>query len=215
MNEWTEPCLSASASIDWHTLRSVVWEVINPGQFEDWLQAYPAWAPLIAIGLALFVSLTPLPMETIALINGMWFGPWAGSFFTWLGALIAAMLAFSIAKLIGHPLVKRLLPDRAFARMEEVVDRHGAPTLIMIRMIPLIPFTVINYGAGVTHMRWQTFLWTSALGMIPPTIVFVTLGDRMVEQPVLAFGGLIAIAVSSFFLVRFIRRRMEPTPAAE
>lgn len=179
---------------------------IDPEQIQDWLNTYPQWAPLIAIGFAIFVSLTPLPMETIALVNGMFFGPLLGSVYTLLGALIAAMIAFAIAKTIGYPFVRRMLPDSAFHTMERIVDKEGAPTLVMIRMVPLIPFTVINYGAGVTSLHWFTFLWTSALGMIPPTILFVTMGDLMLENPKLAIGGLITMAITSFFLVRKVRQ---------
>jgi len=187
---------------------------IDPEQIQGWLNTYPQWAPLIAIGFAIFVSLTPLPMETIAIVNGMFFGPVLGSFYTLLGALIAAMIAFTIAKTIGYPFVRRILPDKAFHTMERIVDKEGAPTLVMIRMVPLIPFTVINYGAGVTSLHWFTFLWTSAIGMIPPTVMFVTMGDIMMENPKLALGGLLSMAVFSFFLVRTVRnRRLAVSPA--
>ena len=179
---------------------------IDVEQVQEWLNTYPRWAPFIAIGFALFVSLTPLPMETIAIVNGMFFGPVLGSLYTWIGALIASMVAFTIAKTIGYPLVKRLLPDTAFNVMERIVEKDGPPTLVMIRMVPLIPFTVINYGAGVTSLHWFTFLWTSAIGFIPPTIMFVTMGDIMMDNPKLAIGGLVTMAILSFFLVRKARK---------
>ncbi len=190
-------------------------EWANPQQFEAWIRGNPMWAPLIAVGLVVLVSLLPLPIETMAIVNGMMFGPWLGSALTWVGALIAAMIAFCIARFIGHPLVERYLPPRAFQRLESITHAHGAPTLIAIRMIPLLPFTVINYGAGVTPVRWQTFLWTSAVGMIPPTIVFVALGDLMMTDPWLAWGGLGAVALLSFSVVAVInRRRTASSPAA-
>ena len=134
MIEWTEPLATSLPSLD----LAMVLDMLTPDQFGDWIEAYPMWAPLIAIAFALFVSLTPLPMETIAIVNGMWFGPVLGSFLTWLGALIAAMIAFCLAKLIGFPIVSRLLPKKAFHRMQEAVDDHAPSTLVMVRMIPLI-----------------------------------------------------------------------------
>lgn len=190
------------------------WAMLSPEKFGNWIDQYPVWAPLIAIGFALFVSLTPLPMETIAIANGMWFGPVVGGFLTWLGALIAAMLAFCIAKLIGFPIVSRLLPRGAFHRMQEAVDDHAPSTLVMVRMIPLIPFTVINYGAGVTTVSWRTFFWTSAVGMIPPTILWVTLGDMMRTRPLTAVAGLVLLAGISFLMVKRMRRRWDASHAA-
>lgn len=195
------PIVDVTQLLDFHA----VLDALTPDQFGEWIEQYPAWAPLIAIGFALFVSLTPLPMETIAIVNGMWFGPVVGGILTWIGALIAAMLAFTIAKLIGFPIVSRLLPKAAFYRMQQAVDDHAPSTLVMVRMIPLIPFTVINYGAGVTTVRWRTFLWTSAVGMAPPTILWVTLGHMMMTEPALAFMILFGLAVFSFLLVKRLR----------
>lgn len=189
-------------------------EWASPAQFETWIKDNPMYAPLIAVALVILVSLLPLPMETIAIVNGMMFGPWLGSALTWIGALIAAMLAFCIARLLGFPLMQRFVPEEKFQRFKAITRRHGSPTLIAIRMVPLIPFTVINYGAGITPLRWQTFLWTSAVGLIPPTIVFVALGDLMMSEPLLAWGGLGVIALVSFCVVALIKRRAGTSPAA-
>jgi len=210
MWELIEPTWALAQGFD----AAALMDSLTPDQFEEWIENYPAWAPLIAIAFAIFVSMTPLPMETIAIVNGMWFGPVLGGFLTWLGALIAAMLAFCIAKLVGFPLVSRLLPQAAFQRMKEAVDDHAPSTLVMVRMIPLIPFTVINYGAGVTTVSWRTFFWTSAVGMIPPTILWVSLGDMMRTDPALAFVILIGLALVSFLAVKRFRRRWDKSHAA-
>ncbi len=201
----------------WAWVATIDWTMLNPATFGEWIAQYPEYGLLFAIAFALFVSFTPLPMETIAIMNGLWFGPLVGAIYTWIGALIAATLAFFIAKLIGYPLVKRLLPKRAFGHMEDLVRRRGPPALIAIRMIPAIPFTVINYGAGVTPLKWQTFVWTSALGFVPPTILFVYLGNTMREQPLLGMGLLVVIAIAAFTCAVLISRRMgrEASPVAE
>ncbi len=196
--ESAEPLIAAIAGFD----LGAMLDALNPQRFGAWIEQYPAWAPLISIAFAIFVSLTPLPMETIAIMNGMWFGPRVGGVLTWVGALIAAMLAFCIAKVLGYPVVRRMMPKGLFRRMEEVVERHGPPMLIMVRMIPLIPFTVINYGAGVTTVKWRTFLWTSAVGFILPTILWVSVGDMMRERPALGILVLTVLAVATFFLAR-------------
>jgi len=198
----------------WAWVMAIDWSMLDPTTFGAWVTQYPEYGLLFAIAFALFVSFTPLPMETLAIMNGMWFGPLLGAIYTWIGALIAATLAFFIAKLIGYPLVKRLLPGKSFARLERTIARNGPPTLIAIRMIPLIPFTVINYGAGVTPVKWQTFVWTSAVGFIPPTILFVFLGNMMGERPVLGLGILAGIAALVFATAILISRRREASPAA-
>ena len=204
MSELLEPTV-VLAALD----PTALWAMLSPENFSAWVEQYPQWAPLIAIGFAIFVSMTPLPMETIAIANGMWFGPIVGGILTWVGAMVAAILAFLIAKLIGFPLVSRCLPKKAFERMQEAVENHGPSTLVMVRMIPLIPFTVINYGAGVTTVSWRTFLWTSGVGMLPPTILWVALGDMMRTRPLVAVAFLVVLALASFFAIKLTRRRWD------
>lgn len=163
------------------------------------------WAPLTAIAAMIVVSFLPLPAETVAIANGAVFGRWTGFLLTWIGAMAAALLAFCLARWLGRPAVNRLMPKKTLARFEALVRRRGAPFLLLARMIPFIPYTVVNYGSGLSPVSLRTYLWTSALGMIPPIFAFVSVGALMTEQPWLGWTSLGA-AIIIFGLIAYYTR---------
>jgi len=165
-------------------------------------------APLMSIMAMVIVSFLPLPAETVAVANGMAFGRWTGFSLTWFGAMIAACLAFYIAKTLGRPLIARILPARMIARFESMIENRGAPFLLFVRMIPFVPYTIVNYGAGLSPVRFSTFFWTSALGMTPPIFAFVSAGAMMRDDPWLGWFALGAI-FALFGLLAFAWRKRE------
>ena len=153
------------------------------------------------------VSFLPLPAETVAVANGMAFGRTEGFFLTWAGAVIAATIAFWIARWLGFPIVRRALPETSLDRFTKATEQHGAPFLLFVRMIPLIPYTIVNYGAGLSPVRFFTFLWTSALGMALPIFAFVSAGAVMRDQPWLGWVTLVA-TLALFTLAAYYARRI-------
>ncbi len=163
------------------------------------------WAPLLAIGAMIIVSFLPLPAETVAVANGMVFGRWEGFVLTWLGAMIAAMIAFCIARWLGAPIIKRILPRATLEKFEILVEKRGAPFLLLARMIPFVPYTIVNYGSGLSPVRLRTYVWTSAIGMAPPIFAFVSVGALMVDQPWIGWLGLVSIIIVCALLAYYAR----------
>ena len=193
--------------MEWFTIEfwSFLWDA---ERFEAVAAELGPWAPALAIGAMVLVSFLPIPAETVAIANGAAFGRLEGFAFTWIGAMLAAAIAFWIARSIGAPIITRIISPKALQHFEALVERRGAPFLLLARMIPLVPYTVVNYGAGLSPVRFSTFLWTSAIGMAPPIFAFVSAGALMREQPwlgwvaigaIIAICGLIAYSVRSYF----------------
>ncbi|RMD88835.1 MAG: TVP38/TMEM64 family protein [Alphaproteobacteria bacterium] len=172
--------------------------ILDPSRYEALLEAAGLWAPLFSLGLMLAVSLLPLPAETVAIVNGMVFGRLGGFVLTLLGALIAASVAFAIGRQLGRPAAARFVPARALGRYDRLVEGGGPMMLLVLRMLPVVPFTVVNYGAALSRLRFSTFLWTATLGMIPPIAAFVLMGSVLRDDPLLGWlliaGGAVAIA---------------------
>jgi uncharacterized membrane protein YdjX (TVP38/TMEM64 family) len=129
-------------------------------------------APLFMI----VVAILPIPAEIPAMLNGMVFGTTVGTGITWGGGLVGAAISFEIARRFGRPLAERLLPERTLGQVDRVADSAGWPGLLVLRLIPVIAFTAINWGAGCTSVRRFTFLWTTALGILPGALVFTLSG---------------------------------------
>ncbi len=192
------------------------WSFLWDGErYEAMVEDAGPWAPLIAIAAMVIVSFLPLPAETVAIANGMVFGRLYGFVLTWIGAMVAAFLAFCLARWLGRPLVYRFIPNKMLSRFEQAVERRGAPFLLFVRMIPLVPYTVVNYGSGLSPVRMRTYLWTSAIGMIPPIFIFVSIGAMVMEKPWLGWATLAGVFVLLALLAWWSRKwwmRTEATP---
>ncbi len=182
-------------------------------RYETLAEQLGPWAPALSIGAMIIVSFLPLPAETVAIANGMAFGRWMGFLWTWIGAVAAAMIAFVLARWLGAPLVRRFAPKTALDKFETLVNGRGAPFLLFIRMIPLIPYTVVNYGSGLSPVRFRTYAWTTALGMAPPIFAFVSAGAMMKEQPWLGWV-MIGAVIAVFGSIAYYTRKRWARPAS-
>lgn len=189
----------------WMVARGIDVTALTPAEAARLIRGYGAWSPACAVLLMVLHSFVPLPAEVIALGNGMVFGPALGVAVTWGGAMLGAILSFALARWLGRPLVRALLPARQWRRLE-TMPRH-AGMLLLARLVPVISFNLINYAAGLLGIAWWTFLWTTALGILPFTVAMVVLGYHMAEAPVWVWSAVGAAAVGAWLLWRLRRAR--------
>lgn len=172
------------------------------------------WAPLVSILLMVVHTVVPVPIEFLAAANGAAFGMWEGSLITWVGAMISAALGFEMARALGRPKVERFVARRKLSRVDALVSREGWEVALALRFIP-IPGDIISIALGLTKLPWSTFLWTTAVAIVPWTLASVAAGVGAVETRAIlpwALGGLAVLNVAGFAVEAFIRRRM---PASE
>lgn len=163
------------------------------------------WAPLASIGLMAAHSFVPFPAEIIAIANGMAFGLWGGVAVTWLGAMAGASLAYELTRALGPAARARLLPARHQARLDTLVGDFGTRTLLVARLIPVISFNLVNYAAGLAGVARITFLWTTAIGILPITVLSVLVGSAALRLPPylwLLAGLALVLAMVAVHLVR-------------
>ena len=176
------------------------WPDFSLERIQDLVNSAGPWAVAVSIGLMILHSFVPFPAEFITVTNGVVFGFSKGVVVTWVGAMMGAILAFALAKSLGRPFVLRFLSDKQERRLEEWTDRLGTDTLLVGRFIPAISFNLMNYAAGLSPVSWWTFLWTTALGILPMTILMVWAGERIDTIPLrawllLALAALLLVAV--------------------
>lgn len=173
----------------------------------NWLAAAGGWAYVIAPLVMAAVVILPIPAEAPAMVNGALFGPIGGTAITWCGGMLGAVASFEMARAFGRPAAERFLKPSAIERADDLVNRAGWGGLLLARFMPLIAFTALNWGAGLTPVRRWRFLWTTAIGILPGAIVFTASGwglVRVLEQ--LPWVGLgIAVLLLLWFALR--RRR--------
>ncbi len=182
---------------------------ISVGDAVAVIQSWGVWGVLGSVALMTVHSFLPFPAEVIALANGMVYGPLWGAAITWVGAMVGALAAFGLARLLGRPFVRRLLPSRHQERLTNWSRDQGAGTLLVSRFIPVIAFNLINYAAALTEVSWWTFFWTTGVGILPLTILLAIAGDRVLKLPLWAWYA-VGLAALLVWLVLARWRRRKP-----
>ncbi len=170
-----------------------------------------SWIYVLAPLFMIVVAILPIPAEIPAMLNGMVFG-WAGGVaVTWAGGLLGAVISFELARRYGRPLAERLVSRTAVDTVDRVALSAGWPALLTLRLVPTVAFTLLNWTAGLTMIDRWTFLWTTALGIVPGAIVFTIsgtgLGALYRRNPSLALAlGAVAVLVAVWTGIRYRRR---------
>lgn len=152
---------------------------LSPEQLASHLRATGAWAPLAVIVLMILHSFVPFPAEILAICAGAVFGTVLGSLLIWTGAMLGALVAFYLSRRLGRQVLRNWLPETQAKRLDDWTQDRGALALLISRFIPVIAFNLINYAAGLTRVPVWTFVWTTALGILPFTVLLTYLGAQM------------------------------------
>jgi uncharacterized membrane protein YdjX (TVP38/TMEM64 family) len=147
------------------------------------IRSWGAWGVAGSIGLMMLHSFLPFPAEIVACANGMIYGPVWGTVVTWVGAMLGASIAFALGRWLGYPFVRSILSARRREMLADWSLHSGARVLLISRLIPVIAFNLINYAAALTEIRWWTFLWVTAIGILPLTIAMAVVGDAILTMP--------------------------------
>ncbi len=149
-------------------------------QIEDEILSWGPFGVVASIALMVVHSFVPFPAEFVAIANGMLFGVVWGVAITWTGAMLGAFAAFGLARLLGRPFVAKVVRGKDnWRRIDEWTADQGWQVLLISRFIPVIAFNLVNYAAGLTGVSWLTFAWTTALGILPATVLMVLAGAHI------------------------------------
>ena len=148
--------------------------------WREWLRHFGILAPLVSILLsAIQIVPLPIPAPTIPLANGWLFGLWGGTLVTWSGVMLNGIIGYWVAWRAGRHVLRRFLPTKQLARAEQLLEQHGVLAVMLARLIPILPFGVINIAAGLLHMRWRDYLLATALGITPSAFALALIGDQL------------------------------------
>lgn len=132
-------------------------------------------APAAFVVLYATATLAPLPKNVFSAVAGALFGLWWGLLLVYLAAMAGAMAAFALGRVLGRAAVEQYT-GASVARVDALLNRRGLSAVVMLRLVPLIPFTAVNYAAGLTGMRRRDYLLGTAIGIVPGTVAYVALG---------------------------------------
>ncbi len=150
--------------------------VTSLGQFfnrevlSHFLEETGFWAPLIfvliyAVGVCLFV-----PGTLLTALGAAFFGPYRGFLYVWVAAMAGASAAFWIGRTLARDFAASLIGDR-LRKYDDAIERNGFATVLYLRLV-YFPFTAMNFGMGLTKVRFWDYFWGTALGIVVGTFIF-------------------------------------------
>jgi uncharacterized membrane protein YdjX (TVP38/TMEM64 family) len=193
-------------------------DVPSVGTLHGWLDSLgtPGWAALV-LGLAL-ATLAPIPRTALSVLCGVLAGFWGGLALALASGVLGALVGFALARSLGRETVTRLAGPR-LARADELLAARGAVAVLMGRLIPITPFTLVSYAGGLSGIPLRAYLLGSAVGLVPGTVLHVTIGATVGaagDGPVLLLSlvplvlALVALVLVHRWHAR--RRAQDPVP---
>ena len=174
---------------------------------------YGPWAA-VAVSAALMIAqaiIAPLPANIITITNSLVFGPIWGSVLSWFTTVLGASLCFMLAKSFGKPFAGKIV-GAPLQKAERFFKNYGLHAMFFVRMMPLVPFDAVSYGAGLVGVPFSRFLLATSVGIIPSILVYSYLGNLIA-----GIYWWVLVTMLSFSLVgiiaatRILRKRQPPT----
>ena len=180
------------------------------GQF---LEAAGFWAPLVfmvvyAVGVCLF-----LPGTLLTGLGAAIFGAYWGFLYVWFGAMVGASAAFLIGRTLGREFAASLIGDK-LKKYDNAIERNGFAAVLYLRLV-YFPFTPMNFGMGLTGVRFWDYFFGTGLGIIVGTFIFTFFIGTLKEVWVSGnWGELISskvffsigLFIFSFFIPKILKK---------
>jgi phospholipase D1/2 len=163
---------------------------------------------MVIAGLAMF------PITLLIIVTVLAFGPFTGFACAFTGALSCALIGYGLGAFLGRNTIRHIAGNR-LNRISKRLAKQGLLAVVLTRIVPIAPFTIINLVAGASHIRLKDFALGTAIGMGPGIAATTLFTDRiraMLEEPSWGNGLILAmvfgsIALAGYGLITWLRNR--------
>lgn len=154
---------------------------LAPAALRDFIQSFGSFAVLAyIIAYALnTISIMP-PIAALSLTAGLAFGALWGALYLMVGAMIGTTATFLISRYFGRSLIEKMLKGK-FKDLDEKLANNGFMAILFFRVIPLMPYEVLNYAGGLSRIKFKDYFFATFLGLIPGVIVSAFFGGGLGE----------------------------------
>jgi uncharacterized membrane protein YdjX (TVP38/TMEM64 family) len=178
---------------------------LSASRVRDWVEGFGLAGPLVFIAVSASLTVVLFPGPVLAAASGLLFGTAVGTPVSIASATLGATMAFCVARWWAHDAVVALAGPRLRA-LRAWVGRRGFLTVLYARIAPGVPYTLVNYAAGLTPIALRSFVAATALGVAPRAFAYTALGGSLGNlgspEALVAVGVLVAMAVAGVVLAR-------------
>lgn len=201
------------AALAWFVGRPMIRFARQPEQFRSWVDGHGAWGwAAYAAMVFLQVVVAIIPGEPLEIAGGYAFGAWWGTALCLIGAVLGSAAVFALVRRWGRPLAEVVFPKE---KLDKLQFLHSSPKrtalLWLIFTAPGTPKDLLCYFAGLTDMKWRTWLLIATVGRLPSIVTSTVgggaLGDRNYTAAAIAFGVALTAAGVGYLVYRAVCRR--------
>jgi uncharacterized membrane protein YdjX (TVP38/TMEM64 family) len=186
------------------------------GALRDWIELQGPIGVVIFISLYVVFTVAALPGSALTVVAGALFGSVVGVIVVSIAATLGASLSFLVGRYFARDAVAGWLSQKeTFLRLDKMTQDQGWIIVALTRLVPIFPFNLLNYGFGLTRVKFWTYVFWSWLCMLPGTVLYVVGADALTKGLAqgqipwtllsIVVGALIVLAI----LVRFAGKALK------
>ncbi len=177
----------------------------DPNSLRSWVDGAGRWGPVLFVLFYAAMTATPFPASALTVASGLLFGLAVGVLVAIIGATVGAWIAYWMARSVGRRSVAQIEWSKV-RTLNQMLERRGLWSVLLVRLIPVFPFAVVNYAAGLSSVRQRDYLIGTAVGIIPAAVGLAALGAYGTSPLSWPFAAAVAavvlISVGSGYLAR-------------
>jgi uncharacterized membrane protein YdjX (TVP38/TMEM64 family) len=175
----------------------------TPANVKSFILKFGIWAPVVFVVLySLRAIVFVIPVGAMSLAGGLAFGKWWGTVFILIGATLGSSLSFLVARFFGRKFIESFgwLHKGRIKSFDQGSEKHGFRLILFLRLVPLFQYDAVNFGAGLSKMRFRDYVLGSLIGMVPGGFINALLGSSLENIISVQFFAALGI----FILLMFI-----------
>ncbi|HYT96035.1 MAG TPA: VTT domain-containing protein, partial [Casimicrobiaceae bacterium] len=168
------------------------------------------WAPLAVMLIFVVAGLVLFPLSLLIVVMAIVYGPVLGPVYTLTGAALSATVTFWIGRKLGRETVRKLAGERVNL-LSRALARSGILPVVVVRLLPVAPYSIVNVVAGASHIGWRNFLLGTVIGLAPGVIttsVFIDRTIAAIREPGTGTFALLALLVAAIVALAWALQRV-------
>ena len=152
-----------------------------PASIRDYIQSYGDLAVIAYITAYVLNTISVIPpIAPLSLAAGLAFGAVKGAIYLMIGAMIGTSITFGLSRFFARGLAEKMIKGK-FKSFDDKLRRNGFTTILFFRIIPLVPYEILNYASGLSNIRFRDYFLASFLGFIPGVVIAALFGGSLGE----------------------------------
>lgn len=175
---------------------------ITASSIRQWVDSFGRLAPLAYILVWIILPIFFFPVPVLALAGGLSFGLWDGTMYTLIGALVNSTAMYYLAKMLSRNTIRTYLKEKMpkiwWEKFMNANSRDSFFIVFICRLIPAMPYNVINYISGLADIKFTQYSIATLIGILPGTVIFLNVGDKIldIKSPEFIFSIILVVLLT-------------------